>query len=548
MNRILLSLKSKIELLYLSSILIFLVIINYRVLGTWFIVDDTANIFCSSFDTIRLLFDRGTYLFFNQLFFTPLLPISFKLDWFLFKMNPSGYHILNLLAAYLCCFFFYKFQRIYLPSFFSWLGTILLSVSLPISFDISWITRKHYLWGFLFSLIALYLFKRWETNRKTIIIFLSLLSTLLCFLFKEAYAFLPAIIFVVSSGSIKDRAQKALPFFFVLAIYLLWRIYMLGGIGGYPGSTDKSAFLLLKTLVIMPVNLSDSLFGFSFVPFILLILLAFFNFRMLILMVIATQIVISPFIFYPESGFLLANKALSYVALISFALSYLMHSAYNRNKRISVAIVLFIFIPIIFGTISKTKIGQEAIICLSDSYKKASEEIMNSKDEKILVVGNCSYYFSNLEDIYRKMLRRNFPFIRSISDIAAIPYLDVNDFNKIILAKNLDLNPDVASESTVEVLTGLKGKEFITQNLKSKNRLASPEVNFVSEPDRLKIKITDSREGIYLRCLHMGTYVGCYPIPKKYTVKYNGIKRIDRIDIIFLSKDGMASNAASFVF
>ena len=548
MKRIILSLKSKTELLYLSSILIFLVIINYRVLDTWFIVDDTANIFCSSFDTIRLLFDRETYLFFNQLFFTPLLPISFKVDWLLFKLNPTGYHLHNLVVAFLGCLMFYKFQRLYFPPFFSWIGAVVLAFSLPVSFDIGWITRKQYLWGFLLALIALYLLKRWEISKKKYILFFSLIGTLLSFLFKEAYTFLPAIIFIISSGSIKERAKKTIPYFFILAVYLFWRIYMLGSIGGYPGSTDKSFLFLLDKLLHIPMDLSENLYGFSFFPFLLLIILAFLNFKMLFLFAVTSIIVVSPFVFYPPGDFLLANKALSFVAIIAFTLSFIMYKVSLKYKKLSLFIGLILFIPVLSISISKAMDAQKGIIRLSENYKKASGELIENRAERILVIGNYSYYFSKLEDIYRKMLKTDFPFIKSISDIAALPYLYINDFDKIILAKNLDLNPDIASKSTVEVLTGLEGRQFIEENLKDRDREPSPEVRFLPASDHLRIEITDSREGTYLRCLHMGTYVGCYPIPRIYMFKYNKIKRIDRIDIILLSKDGMASKAASFVF
>jgi hypothetical protein len=548
LSKILTRYKSKEDISYLFLILLLLIIINFRVLNTWFMIDDTANIFCSNFSTLKLLFDKYTYLYSNQLFFTPLLPISFKLDWLFFKMNPFGYHIINLLVAYLCCLLFYKFQRIYFMPFSSWVGTVFLAISLPMSFDIGWITRKHYLWGFLLALITIYLFKRWEENKKNYILFFSFIGTLLSFLFKEAFTFLPALVFIISSGSIKERARKAIPFFFVLATYIFWRIYMLGGLGGYPGSTDKSFIFLLNKLLYLPIDLSKNLYGFSYFPFLFLIILAFLDYRGLILIALTSLIVVSPFIFYPPGDFLLANKTLSFVAVFSFTLSYISNELLSRRKKVPLVIFLLFLIPILLGSISKIRLSQNAIIHLSSNYEKASKEIIKSSNEKILIVGNYSYYFSNLEDIYRKILKTDFPFIKSISDIAALPYLDTNDFDKVILTKNLDLNPDIASRSTVEVLTGLGGKKFIEENLKSKNHLPSPEVNFIPASDHLKIEITDSREGTYLRCLHMGSYVGCYPIPKKYIVKYNKIKRIDRIDIIFLSKDGMASKAASFVF
>jgi hypothetical protein len=144
------------------------------------------------------------------------------------------------------------------------------------------------------------------------------------------------------------------------------------------------------------------------------------------------------------------------------------------------------------------------------------------------------------------MLGEDFPFIRAISDIAVFPYLDVSDFDTIILAKNFDLNPDVVSGSTVEVLTGMRANEFVAQNRMIKGSLPAPKVTFVPRPGRLKIEITDSREGVYLRCVHMGAYVGCYPIPKNYTMKYNAVKKVDRIDILYLSEKGEGSEPAIF--
>ncbi|NWF97587.1 MAG: hypothetical protein HXY52_01435 [Nitrospirae bacterium] len=546
MSNLITKLKSKKEFLYIASILIILITINFRILNTWFIIDDTANIFCSSFDTINLLFDKGTYLYFNQLFFTPLLPISFKLDWILFKMNPLGYHLINLFVAFLCCLMFYKLQRIYFTPFASWIGTIVMSISLPMSFDISWVTRKHYLWGFFFTLTAIYFFKSWEENKKKYLLLFSLITTLISFLFKEAYAYLPALVFVISAGSISDRAKNSTPYFLILIVYIFWRIHILGGIGGYPGSIEKSFVYLFNKLLYLPVNLSKNLYGLSYFPFLFFIILAFLDYKWLIFLILIIFIVISPFIFYPAEDFLLANKALSFVAVFSFILSYISNKLL-KHRKIYLLIFFLFLIPALFGSISKIRLSQNAVIQLSSNYKKASDEILKNSNEKILVIGNYSYYFSNLEDIYKKMLKKDFPYIKSISDTVVLPYLDKTDFDKIILTQNLNLEQDIAFESDVKILTGSESKQFILENLKSKNFSNPPDVNFTPTSDHVIININDSRKGTYLRCLYMGTYVGCYPIPKKYLFKFNKVKHIDRIDIIFLSENGIPSKPSSFV-
>jgi hypothetical protein len=390
----------------------------------------------------------------------------------------------------------------------------------------------------------------WEEKKRKIFFFLSLLSSLLAFLFKEAYVILPVVLFFVSSGAMKERAKKILPYFFVLGVYLIWRMHMLGSIGGYPGSTDRSFVFFLNKLFHMPMDLSGNLFGFSLFPFFLLCILAFFNIRMFMLFIILLLIVISPFIFFPEGGFLLTNKALSFVAVISFVMSYIADRLLSRHKRLSM-IFLISLIPILFSSIAKSRDSQDVVIQLSGSYERASEEIIESKDKKILVLGNYSYYFSNLEDIYRYMLKKDFPHIKSISDPLFLPFLKTTDFDKVISINNLDLNPDVAYKSSVDVMENEEAKLFIrnkTEEFREKMVLIPPVVNFVPEEDHVEIHIIDSREGIYLRCLTMGSYVGCYPIPRNYIFKLNSIKKIDRIDILYMPGDGPISFPSSTSF
>lgn len=544
-------LKSKQEFLYLSSIAVLLFLINYRILDTWFIVDDTACIFCSSFDTVNLLFDKKTYLFFNQLFFTPLLPILFKMDLLVFKMNPIGYHLHNLLVAFLSCIVFYKIVRMYCSPFFSWLGTLSLSVSLPMSFDIGWITRKHYLWGFLFSLGALYLFKKWEGKKEHVLIALSLLATLLAFLCKEAYTTLPAAVLVISSGSVTDRLKKTVPYIVIFVIYLIWRIYMLGGIGGYPGSTGKPLSFLLWKLSTVPVDFLNNLsFPYFSIAFLLvLILLALSRFKMMTGVILLIFIVSAPFVFYERGGFILAGKGLLLVAVISFALAYTMHAYWVRKKGVILAISVIIFIGALSGSFVRATTGHELIMKLSSMYEKASKEILTHRDKKILVITEHCYYFSNLRDIYTNVLREKFPYMKATSTAKVIPFLNSQDFDMVILGKNLSLKHLDISESSVSILKGPDAHDFIENNKKGFLRgkpLLAPEVNFIPSEDDVKVNITDTRKGTYLRCIYMDSYIGCYPIPKQYTLRLNSVKEIDKIDIIYISHTGEMSSPTTF--
>lgn len=540
----------KSDLLYVSPIILVLFLTNYPVLDSWFIVDDTACIFCSSFDTLRLLFDRGTYIFFNQLFFTPFLPISFKLDWFLFKMSPTGYHIHNLLVASLCCILFFQLLKIYMSAFFSWLGTLFLSLSLPVSFDIGWITRRHYLWGFLFSLMALYFFKKWEERKASLIMVLSLFCTVLAFLCKEAYLCLPAVIFILSPGGAGQRIKKAAGYIGVFVLYLLWRIYMLGGIGGYAGSTHKPLYYFLSRWLSLPIDMSNTLVFpyFSFVIIFVLILLAVNQLRMAIGLFFILLSVSAPFIFFPSGGFLLANKGLGFAAAISFTLAYSIYASWTKEKK-AVAIFLFgLFAVSLIGSFREAQSGHEIILKQSGLYENASQELLNHRDEKILVISDTAYYFSNLGDIYRGMLNEQFPEIRAASTVKVIPFLESHDFDRVIEAEGLSLDSINEQRNALVVLGGEEADDFLARHEKEfeKEILQPPRVNFIPSDSHLTINIIDQRKGTYLRCLYRDTYIGCYPIPKLYVFKCNSVKEFEKIDIIYLSDSGGMSRPATF--
>jgi hypothetical protein len=534
------------EILSLLAFLPLLFALNYRLLTGWFMVDDTAMIFCSGFDTIRLLFDKGTYLYFNQLFFTPLLPISFKIDWYLFKMNPAGYHLHNMLAAWFCCILLYVVLRNYLKPFFAWLGVMLFAISLPVSFDIGWITRRHYLWGFFFMLVAVHFFTQWENDKKPFKIILSLVCTLISLLFKEAYAVLPLFVLLLATGSPFVRIRKSIPFLIVLVMYLLWRLFILGSMGGYPGFSDTSFLVLSKKMITMPFDLSGSLFGLWFLPIALVLLIGFFDIRVALLTGVAAYMVMLPFIFSPATGFLMANKALAFTAVFSFMLAYLVQSVFRKNKWMAAAVIAFIYIPILVGAFSKTLAGQEVVMKLSGNFEKVSNALIESKNRKVLTISNYAYYFSNLEDIYRNMLKHNFPVFRSLSSTVGLPYLDMTYFDTVIIAENFDLLPEKAARSSVTVLNNSKSERFLQDARKRKTLSPQPEVLFTPHDDHLRITIHDMRKGIYMRCLHMGSYVGCSPIPKDYTFRYNTVKKIRKIDIIYMDGEDGESKPATF--
>jgi hypothetical protein len=260
-------------------------------------------------------------------------------------------------------------------------------------------------------------------------------------------------------------------------------------------------------------------------------------------------IVSAPFVFYEHGGFFLAGKGLSLVAVLSFALAYTMNVYWVKKKGVILALSAIIFISALSGSFVRATAGHELIMKLSSMYEKASKEILTHGDKKILVISEHSYYFSNLRDIYTIVLREKFPYMKATSTAQVIPFLNSQDFDIVILGKNLSLKKPVISESSVSILKGPDAYDFIENSKRSfltgKPSLA-PEVNFISSEDNVKIDITDTRKGTYLRCIYMDSYIGCYPIPKQYTLRLNSVKEIEKIDIIYISPTGEMSSPTTF--
>jgi len=186
---------------------------------------------------------------------------------------------------------------------------------------------------------------------------------------------------------------------------------------------------------------------------------------------------------------------------------------------------------------------------LSGMYEKASKELLTHGDKKILVISEHSYYFSNLRDIYTIVLREKFPYMKATSTAKIIPFLNSQDFDTVILGKNLSLTQPDLSEISVSILKGLDAHDFIENNKKGVlggKPLLAPEVNFTLSEDNVKIDITDTRKGTYLRCIYMDSYIGCYPIPKQYIFRLNSVKEIEKIVIIYISHAGEMSSPTTF--
>ncbi len=247
---------------YLSLIIAVLLVTGFfyaPLAKNWFLSDDVQWIWSSATHQFREMFfspERYRSMASN---FTPMLGASFRIDWLLFKMDPAGYYIHSLLSLAAAAAALYFFLRLYVKRNPALFGVLLFLMS-PITLSVtSWFSTRHYIEGLFWALLGLTLFVNGE--RKNRISAASGVCYVLASLNKEVYVVLPAVALLLSTGTVLKRMKYTLPFWLGLAVYTVWRLWIMGGIGGYPSNQPLSSDVILPLLYRIIRSFSSHLFG-----------------------------------------------------------------------------------------------------------------------------------------------------------------------------------------------------------------------------------------------------------------------------------------------
>jgi len=206
-----------------------------HLLDAWFLGDDPQWMWFSAVNSLRkIFFDSSTYLYINDANFTPMLGLSFKMDWSLFKMNPVGYNVHSLLSLFASSVMLYIFLRLFTGRVVASSASLLFILNPATVAVISCFSNRHYMEGMFWTLLSLYMFVRFKKEGKTSFLIISSLAYMLASLSKEVYLILPAFVFMLTDGNFAQRFKKTLPLWMLLLVYLPWRWLMLGRrMGGY---------------------------------------------------------------------------------------------------------------------------------------------------------------------------------------------------------------------------------------------------------------------------------------------------------------------------
>ncbi len=190
----------------------------------WWVGDDACHLATVARD--------GAWWSFHEaagVYFTPLLQLSFALDWRLFGLASAGYYGHQLVSLALLLALTYLVLRSFLSPLGSGLAVFLFAVSPVVADTAHLLATRHYAEGAAWFLLALAGYRRalasdsWPTALAGAVAFLAALLS------KEIFAPLVLILWLVAGDRpARRRARYLAPYLAALGAYALWRLAVLG--------------------------------------------------------------------------------------------------------------------------------------------------------------------------------------------------------------------------------------------------------------------------------------------------------------------------------
>ena len=255
-----------------SVLLIFCLtlIIYSNSLGGEFIYDDeyfiVKNINIRNFGNISSLFFNPAAVAFAELardVYRPLTTFSYMIDYFLWRLDTFGYHLVNVLfhsfnAILLFLFLFAMFGEIELA-----LLTSLIFAIHPVQTEVvSWISGRSSVLFLFFYLAALLFYVRFLRESKKIYFVLSVLLYLFSLLSKEMAVTLPLLLIACDAhffnkDGLRKKIYRYLPYFFMTFLFLALRYHVLGRMSqcGWWGGSPYYTFLTMSWVIMEYIKL-----------------------------------------------------------------------------------------------------------------------------------------------------------------------------------------------------------------------------------------------------------------------------------------------------
>jgi|TARA_B110000908_G_scaffold165552_1_gene215182 hypothetical protein len=263
--------------LSLVGLLAVLLLLNFKTLYWPFAIIDSPILLAQAiaYSPLQYFTSPFEYQFLTYNNFTPWVILSWDIDYSLFQLEPWGYRAHQLASTVALIGVAYLLLYTLTRSAFNAAIFSFAIISLPATFGVlDDLVSRHYLEGMIFSLLSVFLAAMYNSKQKIVWLMLSVLLYAFSITAKEVFIPLPGILFFFFLGSFRRKVHLIIPYALTLVGYLIWRIYMLSGAGGY---TSPEASISLFENVDLVVGIAQKLGGLLFVtPLASLAVLALF--------------------------------------------------------------------------------------------------------------------------------------------------------------------------------------------------------------------------------------------------------------------------------
>lgn len=249
---------------FLLSLLLFSTLIIYSVsFRNQFIWDDfhliTNDKTIRSVQNLPVIFKSHLFEYAGgSNFYRPVETVSFMFDYALWKLKPFGYHLTNTIFHLLNILLIYFFiSHIFKNSDIGFLTSLIFAVH-PINTEaVTYISGRADLLGAFLFLAALLCYAKFKDRDKNFLFFLSVLFFALSLLAKESVLIFPLVLILYDALILNQTLvnKKSLisyaPYFFIIALYILFRLFYLGLPLTIPAHIPFKSFLLTTPKILI---------------------------------------------------------------------------------------------------------------------------------------------------------------------------------------------------------------------------------------------------------------------------------------------------------
>lgn len=262
---------------YLFPLIILTILLYLPAIQAPFEFDDRERIVDNpairSLSNIPAFFYSRELMPFGGEIYRPLSDISFAIDYAIWGINPSGFHLTNVLIHVINSIFLFLFLELTFNSPRASMVASILFALHPVQTEaVIWIKGREDLFVAMFTLLTLIWYRLYSMRSRRAYIFISLLSFALALLSKEMAVVIPVMLLMFDMIWKEDaRIRRYLPYAAIVAAYILARYLVLEQVaqrsywGGGPIQTiytmSRAISYYIK-LLFFPVNLCLDYLGY----------------------------------------------------------------------------------------------------------------------------------------------------------------------------------------------------------------------------------------------------------------------------------------------